>query len=183
MRRGTWRWLAAGSALFASSACGDASTETTPNSAQSFIASAASFEDFCSWKSAPATTPTDASDGLHGLGPLTVYWNQSPPHGATKFPVGTIIVKGNQDPDPTKRVLFAMVKRADNFNSSGAVGWEWYSLQQQAADCSAVTILWGNVTPPAGETYANMPVGDCNGCHEAAGNDGVWDSALQLTNF
>ena len=172
-----------GAALIAAIGVGCSSGGTEPTSETTFLATSASFSDFCSWSQAPATTEADASDGLHGLGPLTVYWNHAPPHGATAFPVGTIIVKANDATDPTQRTIFAMVKRGGGFNSSGAVGWDWYSLQQTTAACDVELVLWSGPTPPNGETYANQPVGDCNGCHVQAGNDGVWDSALQLSNF
>ncbi len=142
---------------------------------------AASFTNFCSWSSADATAANDASDGVHGLGPLRVYWNQSPPHGSKAFPVGTLILKETEQTDPTERTLFAMAKVGGGYNASGAVNWEWFSLKQNP-DCS-VTLLW-SAAPPATESYAGQPIGDCNGCHEqASDNDYVWDSALQLSNF
>jgi hypothetical protein len=149
-----------------------------------FVAYASSFDCFHGWtNTAPASAQDDAGDGLHGLGPLKVYWNQSPPHGATTFPVGTIIVKETEDPDPTQRIVFAMVKRGDGYNAPpGANGWEWFSLQNNAD--GSVTILWRGLVAPPGQTYANQAIGDCNGCHTAAAtNDDVWDSALQLTSF
>jgi hypothetical protein len=164
--------------------CSTGPTAATPDDSELFQAVSSSFSGFCSWKSAPATTTgDDAGDGLHGLGPLTVYWNQSPPHGATSFPNGTIIVKANETADPTQRTIFAMVKRGGDFNSSGAVGWDWYSLQQTTAACDVINILWNATVPPGGESYAGTPIGDCNGCHTKTTNDAVWDSALQLSNF
>ena len=125
----------------------------------------------------------DAGDGLHGIGPLQVYWNQSPPHGSTAFPVGTIIVKETEEADITQRIVFAMVKRGDGYNSGGANGWEWFSLQNDADGCT-VEILWRGPLAPIGETYANQAIGDCNGCHGlASANDYVWDDALQLSSF
>jgi len=147
-----------------------------------FVAYASSFDCFQSWSSAAAVAPDDAGDGLHGIGPLRVYWNQSPPHGSTSFPVGTIVVKETEDADVTQRIVFAMVKRGGGYNSGGANGWEWFSLQNNAD--GSVNILWRGVVAPAGETYANQAIGDCNGCHTAASaNDDVWDEALQLSSF
>jgi hypothetical protein len=75
-----------------------------------------------------------------------------------------------------------MVKRGDPYNSGGAQGWEWLSLQDNAD--GGAEILWSGVVAPPGQTYANQAIGDCNGCHEmAVENDYVWDSALQLSNF
>lgn len=157
------------------SAAGDAGAPA------SFVADAADFDCFHKWPSAPAVSANGATDGLH-VGPLTVYWNQSPPHGAKEFPVGTIVVKESQEADPTRRTVFAMVKRGGGFNAAGAVNWEWLSLEDSAS-CD-ITILWRNVVPPPGEVYSGTPAGDCNGCHESAkANDYVWDKALTLSNF
>ncbi|HEY1694426.1 MAG TPA: cytochrome P460 family protein [Polyangiaceae bacterium] len=147
-----------------------------------FVASESDFCGFHGWSTAQASAVNDAGDGLHGVGPLEVYWNQAPPHGSTTFPVGTVIVKETEEADVTQRVVFAMVKRGDGFNSGGANGWEWFSLQDDASGCA--TILWRGVVAPPGQTYANQAIGDCNGCHALANaNDYVWDSALDLGNF
>jgi hypothetical protein len=147
-----------------------------------FVAYTANFNGFHEWSSAPATANVGAAEGIHATGPLQVYWNQSPPHGATSFPVGTIIVKETQETDVTQRQAFAMVKRGNGFNSGGANGWEWFSLQE--ADDGCVAVLWRGVAPLSTESYANEPVGDCNGCHvQATSNDSVWDVPLQLTSF
>jgi hypothetical protein len=149
-----------------------------------FVAYASSFDCYQSWaNTAPATAENDAGDGLHGVGPLQVYWNASPAHGSTSFPVGTIIVKETQEADVTQRVVFAMVKRGGGFNAPpGANGWEWFSLQNNTDQ--SVNILWRGIVAPPGQTYANQAIGDCNGCHTLAnGNDAVWDDALQLANF
>jgi hypothetical protein len=143
----------------------------------------ASFNNFCSWQAAEATTADDAGDGLHGtLGPLRVYWNQAPTHGATAFPPGMLIVKESEDANPADRTIFAMAKVGGGYNSGGAVNWEWFSLKQDA-NCN-VTVLWSGPAAPATETYAMTSGGQCNGCHVQMGaNDYVWDSALQLSNF
>ncbi len=87
-----------------------------------FIAQVSDFAGFCKdWSSAPALAPADAGgDGIHGDAGLTVYWNKSPPHGATQFPVGTIILKETNDADPSKRTAFAMVKRTARGRASTA---------------------------------------------------------------
>jgi hypothetical protein len=164
------------------SSCSSASESPDAGAPSEFIAYASSFDGFHSWSSANATTADDAGDGLHGLGPLRVYWNQKPPHGSTSFPVGTIIVKESEQTDVTQRTVFAMVKRGGGYNASGAAGWEWYSLLDNAD--GSVTILWNLTAPPPGETYANQAIGDCNGCHGVVkDNDYVWDTALQLSSF
>jgi hypothetical protein len=152
-----------------------------------FVAEESSFNGFHGWSSAPATNDAGVTDGVHGLGSMTVYWNEAPPHGAAAFPVGTLIVKETEESDPTKRTVFAMSKHGCGYNapsgtSPGADGWEWVSLANNAD--GSVTLLWSGTVAPAGQTYAGMPVGDCNGCHAgAASNDHVWDSALQLSRF
>jgi hypothetical protein len=142
------------------------------------------FNSFCQWNSAVATNDEDASDGVHGAGPLRVYWNMSPPDGSTEFPIGTIIVKESQETDPTQRTAFAMTRRGCGFNSAddGASGWEWWSLADNG-DCT-MTLLWRGQVAPATESYGGTPVGNCNACHAmVVDNNYVWDSALQLSKF
>jgi hypothetical protein len=144
---------------------------------------ASAFNSFCSWSSAEAVAPPDAGDGLHNIGPLRVYWSQTPAHGSTAFPQGMLILKSSEEADPTKRTIFAMAKVGGGYNAAGGVpNWEWYSLQEDA-NCQ-VTGLWSGPLPLASETYSGQPIGDCDGCHsQAKGNDFVWDLALQLSNF
>jgi hypothetical protein len=159
-----------------------------------FISQVSDFTGFCKWSSAPATALGDAGDGVHspdagpGRGPLTVYWNKSPPPGSHEFPVGTIILKESNEADPTQRLVFAMAKRqprGTGFNSAsagGADGWEWWSLTD-LGNCS-VARLWRGTAPPITEPYAGTTVGDCNGCHsQIVSNDYVWDTALNLAHF
>jgi hypothetical protein len=169
--------------LLGSAACGGGGDSPSDAGAPaSFVAYESTFTGFHAWSNAVAAPSAGSSgDGLHGVGPMQVYWSQSPPHGSTSFPVGTIIVKETQDTDVTQRIVFAMVKRGDGFNSGGTNGWEWFSLKD-AADGTA-SILWRGVVPPTGEVYANQAIGDCNGCHTQTTNDGVWDAALQLSKF
>jgi len=140
------------------------------------------FDNFCNWTSAPATNSEDAGDGIHAPGPLTVYWNNSPPHGSSTFPMGTIIIKESQQADVTTRTAFAMVKRGCGFNADGAQNWEWFSVADNG-NCT-MTLLWRGAFAPVGETYSGKPAGDCNSCHGmVVDNDYVWDTALQLSNF
>jgi hypothetical protein len=148
-----------------------------------FIAFASSFQGYIEWKHAPAMPEAGApADVVHAKGPWTVYWNQDPPHGATEFPIGTIIVK-ETDPgvvDPPQ--IFAMVKRGGNFNDTGARNWEWFELVRYADE--TVSITWHGFGPPMGtESYG----GDrtvCNNCHSlASAKDFVWSTALRLTSL
>jgi hypothetical protein len=164
---------------------------------QYFVAFAPDFYGFHGWPSAsavPAPTlpppPAQVGDagsgdagadgGIHS-GPLTVYWNHPPAAGSASFPLGTIIVKESDSGDLTTRQIFAMVKRGGNFNPTGAVGWEWFELKNIDQDHDQ--IIWRGVGPPAGERYGGDPA-TCNDCHrQAAANDCVWSSALQLADF
>jgi hypothetical protein len=143
------------------------------------------FDNFCNWNSAPAMNSEDASDGVHntsdgGATPLTVYWNNSPPHGSTSFPIGTIVIKEPTQSSPNRQA-FAMVKRGCGYNTA-AGGWEWFSLADNG-NCT-MTQLWRGPAPPATETYSGKPIGDCSGCHSmVVENDDVWDTPLQLSNF
>jgi hypothetical protein len=189
--RSPWRLLAvlasAGGSLVIGACSAGSSQEAAAADAgvsSLFVAQTIDFEGFCKWPSAPAAAPGDASDGVHvGAGPLTVYWNMSPPHGAREFPVGTIVLKESNEADAAQRTAFAMIKRqarGTGYNASGADGWEWWSVKD-LGNCS-VERLWRGVTPPMGESYAT--VGNCNPCHaQVVGNDYVWDEALQLSNF
>ena len=147
-----------------------------------FIAYASSFDGFHGWANAPATAQDDAGDGLH-VGPLRVYWSQLPAPRLDDVPDRDDHREGvGEHGRHRSATVFAMVKRGGGFNSGGASGWEWFSLQNNTD--GSVNILWRGVVAPAGETYANQAIGDCNGCHAlAVGNDYVWDSALQLSSF
>ena len=178
MRWSRLTWFAV---LLPALACGagSASSGGAPTTCQVY---ASTFNGFRGWSTAAATAANDASDGLHGVGPLEVYWSQSPPHDSATFPICTIIVKETEEADLTKRTVFAMAKVGGDFNATGASGWEWFSLQNNAD--STESILWRGLVAPPGQTYANQAIGDCNGCHgQVADNDYVWDSALQLSNF
>jgi hypothetical protein len=170
--------------LLAAACSADSAGSSSGDSSGVFVAYAQNFNGFHSWSSAPATSKGGVGDGLHGAGPLRVYWNENPPHGSMSFPVGTIIVKETEEADVTQRTIFAMAKRGGAFNSGGANGWEWFSLQNNADGSVEWPPLWRGPIAPGTETYASQPIGDCNGCHEqAVANDYVWDTALQLSHF
>ena len=159
--------------------CGTSKSDDLGGDAGSYLAFASNFVGYRSWSHAVATAD-GAPSGVHTNGPMTVYWNKTPPHGSVEFPVGTIIVK-ETDPGVTPAQIFAMVKRGGGYNSSGAHDWEWFELQ--APDDDTVLILWRGVGPPNGETYGGDPT-TCNNCHsQAAANDFVWSTALQLSSF
>lgn len=163
-----------------------------------FVAFASDFNGFHTWPNMAVATPSPnlpavdaggvAADGAAGDGgvhppPETEYWNHSAPHGSTTFPIGTIIVKETEEADVTKRQVFAMVKRGGDFNSNGAVNWEFYELFNQPD--GSVTVNWAGYGPTSAtmDLYGGNP-NVCNDCHEkAAPNDYVFSAALQLSNF
>jgi len=153
------------------------------------VAQATDFSGFHSWASTPgvgplgAPDPSEATDGGIHSGPMTTYINRKPPHGSTSFPVGTIIVKEQNDPPLLQRQAFAMVKRGGGYNLAGAVNWEWVEVQNTGnAPPDDVAILWRGV-PLSSDPYASNP-NVCNDCHEAAqANDYVWTAGLKLSSF
>jgi hypothetical protein len=111
-------------------------------------------------------------------GPRTIYINQLPPKGANAFPVGTMIVKVIDNGMPGGQQVFAMAKRGACFNADGAIGWEWFGLDQTDG---VLSIQWRGVDPPPSAGYG--PKGACNSCHAALlveTNDYVQDSNLRL---
>jgi hypothetical protein len=151
-----------------------------------FIAFASDFAGFHSWPSTPgvgpagAPNPSEATDGGIHSGPMTTYINKKPPHGSTSFPIGTIIVKEQNDPQLLDRQIFAMVKRGGGYNVAGATNWEWYELKN--LDANDVEIIW-NTVPLSSESYASNP-NVCNNCHVLAqANDFVWTAGLTLSSF
>jgi len=174
-----------GAGAIVSGACSSGGAATGPDaSCDEFLAPSdgTAFNNFCNWNSAPAMNSEDAGDGVHSGGPLTVYWNNSPHHGSTTFPKGTIILKESQESNSSMRTAFAMVNRGCGYNADGATNWEWWSLADNG-NCT-MTMLWRGPVPLMTEVYSGKPAGDCNGCHGmVVDNDYVWDTALQLSNF
>jgi hypothetical protein len=164
-----------------------------------FLAFESDFNGFHQWPHmaspavpSPNLPPVDAggvvpdgavTDGGVHPSPQAEYWNRSPPHGSTTFPLGTIIVKETEEVDPTARQVLALVKRGGDFNPTGAVNWEWYDLTNNAD--GTVVINWNGYGPPmaSANIYGGNPA-VCNTCHiKAAANDYIWSAALQLSNF
>jgi hypothetical protein len=180
-----WSNAVVATALAACLACstGDDAGDSGPSS--DFVATENTFAGFCDWSSAPATPAKSTPLGVHGLDAMRVYWKEAPPHGATEFPVGTVILKESEETTPGDRIVFAMAKRkarGGGYDSDGADGWEWFSLQDRG-DCTAL-ILWRGAAAPILTTYSDLIVGDCNGCHtKIAGSDYVFDTALQLSTL
>jgi hypothetical protein len=164
-------------------ACACSSDASDSDAGATALLFAAGFDGFHSWPSFPAVGPPGMVDAVHTAMPLVAYINKLPPHGSTSFPLGTIIVKEVNAGDLTTRQIFAMWKRGGGFNSSGAVDWEWFELQNLDDPNLPVNIIWRGFGPPSGESYGGDP-NTCNSCHEGAqANDYVWTQALQLSSF
>lgn len=137
-------------------ACGGAGEPSS--TANTFVANATSFRGFRDWTS--RTFMSDVQTGSpHVGGNRTVYVNALPASGVKEFPVGTLIVKATE----TDTKLFARAKRGGDFNRIGAVGWEWFELEE---DSAGLSIKWRGFGPPAGEMYGGDPNAGCNGCHK-----------------
>lgn len=121
-------------------------------------------------------------DTVHPAGRRIIYLNRTPPSGAAGFPVGTILVKTVTPDDGSPPSVFAMAKRGGTYNSQGALGWEWFELQD-GSDGTAL-IVWRGIAPPAGEGYGDIAGGACNTCHGVhADNDYVASVALLVTGL
>jgi hypothetical protein len=130
-----------------------------------FIALPSDFTGFHSWHSIAITADLAPGDS-HINGPRHVFYNHKPPAGSTQFPVGTIIVK-ETDPGPvTQRTVFASVKRGGDFDPTGDVNWEWFSLQNLPDGTESV--LWRGPGPSSGGVYGTGALGGCNACHGVA---------------
>lgn len=145
------------------------------------IAIAGDFRDFRSWERIPIDA-TALPTGMTG-GPAYVYANRRAPEGASRFDVGTILVKTVEAGDPTTWTIHAMVKRGVPYNSTGTIGWEFFELRLEP-DGEPV-VLWRGTGPTTGHGYGRpLPDGGvlelvCNDCHAAAwSTDGVLTPAL-----
>jgi hypothetical protein len=151
--------------------CGPAPASADAD-AGTFIAVTGDFAGFQSWPSFDGGS--QPGDSFNVTAQRTLYINHLPPAGAAAFPVGTIIVKTTEGYQ-----TFAMVKRGDGFNASGANDWEWFEISSVGGGNPIV--VWRGISPPATETYAGMTSESCNACHVTfAGNDYVGGNALHL---
>jgi hypothetical protein len=162
-------------------ACGQAGTSDT---AAHFIPLQKDFTGFRQWHA--YDLGVQPADSVHPAGRRTVYLNHLPPTGSTQFPAGTMLAKTVDKEDGTLGNIFAMAKRGGSYNSQGAVGWEWFELQDNSdSSDGSELIVWRGITPPTGEGYGGDVVGGaCNTCHGLhADNDFVTSSALLLSGF
>ena len=169
--------LIAVAALFA--ACGsDPAEPPDAGPPTSLIAFASSFADFRSWTSFHDDGPAAGTVAVDALSPRTQYLNKLPAHGATEWPIGTIIVEQRES---GARSIFAGVKRGAGFNAAGAPGWEWFELTESAT--GKVSILWRGLGPPDGsESYGGSD--RCNLCHAVCSdNDYICSPIMRLSQF
>ncbi|MBL8954061.1 MAG: hypothetical protein JNK82_25010 [Myxococcaceae bacterium] len=151
-------------------ACGPA-PEPEP---ESFVPFASHFARYTSWESFVIPGGAQQEDA-HVSGDRTLYLKRRPPRGATRYPVGTLIVK------VTPLQVFAMAKRGGGYNAQGAVDWEWLELE---GTVEQPFIRWRGIGAPDGEGYGPPGESSCNLCHDgAAHNDFVRAAPLQLSEW
>jgi hypothetical protein len=157
-----------------------AACESAPEDAPgtTFVPLSKDFAGFRSWTR--LDLGVSPADSVHEEGRRVIYANRLPSTGSTVFPVGTILVKTIGEDSATPGKTFGMAKRGGTYNTNGAVGWEWFEVQENTE--GAVLFVWRGISPPAGEGYGGAVVGgSCNTCHgTAASNDYVMSAALRL---
>ncbi|HEY4012951.1 MAG TPA: hypothetical protein VGM06_06420 [Polyangiaceae bacterium] len=153
--------------------CADDTVDANDGAA-SFIAYAADFDGYRSWSQTTVFDDGGAGGSVHPGAELVEYINRPSPTDGGVFSEGTVIVKEGIDGDPATRQAFAMAKRGGTYNAGGALGWEWFEVQNIDA-AGDVQIIWRGTVPPQGETYSGNVNGDCNTCHRQAPHDAVFD--------
>jgi hypothetical protein len=142
----------------------------------SFIALTSDFRGFSAWPN--IALGYHEGDALHLPGTRSLYLNRRPASGSRQFPTGTVLVKVVDSPLGLQ--VFAMAKRGGEYNSGGAVGWEWFELSQVD---EPVSINWRGTQAPASSAYGGDSA-TCNSCHQAAvDNDWVMTPELSLERF
>lgn len=155
--------LAATVLLFTMHSCND---DEDPN--PEFIADDETFENFMTWvveaeNQGPDPALGEAHGGNDETVTRTVYVKNGQDRVEGEFPVGTLIVKHSKNPDNSVNEFTAMVKRGNDFNTSGG-DWEWFMLNPDgtiATDPSSGNKMRG----------ANLMNGMCLSCHSAAASD------------
>lgn len=153
-------------ALFVLQSCDkDSDEEGQPEQPDEYIADDNSFANFMSWPLDATTQGADPALGMaHAGNDSTVTRNiyfkdgQDPVNGI--YPVGSIIVKHTNNPSHTVNEFTAMVKRGNDYNTSGG-DWEWFMLNPDgtiATDPNTGNDMRG----------ADLMGGMCLGCHTVA---------------
>jgi hypothetical protein len=156
--------------------CGGSANKPSDGGADSvFIALESDFAPFQTW------TRIFVGDGPldgHPAGPRYGYLREKAPPGATKYPVGAIVVKTvEQGATREDWDVFAMVKRGGGFNQSGALDWEFFTLKINERGIPVLLYRGTNPddgTADGGDThgYGSAPSGvTCNRCHGILGTE------------
>lgn len=135
---------------------------------EEFIATDSTFSNFMTWTLEaenqgpdPALGPAHAGNDESVTRKIYFKNGQEPVNG--EYPVGTVIVKHSSNPDQSVNEFTAMVKRGNDFNTSGG-DWEWFMLN---ADGSIATDQSSGMEMRG----ANLLNGMCVSCHSAASTD------------
>jgi hypothetical protein len=147
-----------------------------------FVAAEPDFAPFRSWQSFKLPDSDPISDIVYPAGSRLAFLNQRPPHGATSYPVGTIIVKAiERGMGPQDWEIFAIAKRGRDYNAQGAIGWEFFLLDIDAGDVPRISSRGimpsddgkGDASPKPANASGYVVNGDilpCNICHGEAKN-------------
>lgn len=160
--------------------CGASPAAPDAGASSTFIALSGDFDGFERWMRYDVGHQVGGS--VHVAGARSIFLRSAPPHGATTFPVGTLLVKvvhPESDAGLNDQV-FAMSKRGGSFNDGGAVGWEWFELDLSVQPPS---VVWRGALPPSRRGYGGGAGGACNECHAITQNDFVLAPELLLGNF
>jgi len=186
------RWIVLSACALVMGACLEDTSDQLQGGnieASSFIAQSGAFLGFENWESIDIANPlTTAHSGAR----VQVFLNKRPASGSAYFPVGTMIVKTSQKDPANKQAweIHSMVKRGGNFNSNGALNWEYFELRFN--EKLNLTLLWNGEAPPTDHGYEPLPgVGgaagellSCNSCHaKEPAKDFVLSSELSLQNL
>jgi hypothetical protein len=172
--------------LTLAAACGGSGSDGA-----TFIALDRDFAGFQSWYSVSPLPFNQLSATVDPTGTHAGFVSRRPPAGATRYPVGTVVVKAIEpSDDATTWELFGMAKRGGGFNASGAADWEYFLLRVGTDGDPFITsrgLAPSNDGSDMGaDAYApGGAAGGCNLCHgdsAYAGSDHVispplWPSA------
>lgn len=136
-----------------------------------FIALDRDFAGFQSWYATGPLPFNQLSATVDPTGTHVGFVNRRPPAGATRYPVGTIVVKAIEpSADATTWEMFGMAKRGGGFNASGAVDWEYFLLRVAADGDPFITSRGlgpsNDGSDMGADAYApGGAAGGCNFCH------------------
>jgi hypothetical protein len=156
-----------------------------------FVAADSDFASFTSWLSVKLPDSDPVSDLVYPTGSRVAFLNRRPPPGATRYPVGTVIVKAIERATPEDWEIFARAKRGSGFNAAGAVDWEFFLLRLRADGTPYIASRGvapsddgrGDMGLPsaAGGYFTSGAIEPCNLCHgesKFAANDYIMSPLL-----